>query len=95
MSWSVSTGPVPAPEFRAAITKLTFPETYLPSPETQEQLAAAKQAALSIYQSGALGFAGNFEAGLTGHANPNHEPTTGWAMDGVYVNVHRVVDPRG
>lgn len=53
-----------------------------------EQLAAARNAAVAIMASGAVGGEGkDFVVSLSGHGNPGHEPTRGWANDCVTVNV--------
>ena len=58
--------------------------------EHEAQLAAAKQAALLLIASGALGDGADgrmFLVDLHGHANNGHQPTPGWANDAVSIQL--------
>jgi hypothetical protein len=90
MSWYVTIPSTRAEDFSEVVASLTLPEEK-PSPEALEQLAAAKAAVTSMFQSGAYGpLEGiSYGGGLSGHANPNHEPREGWSNDTGAVNIYR------
>lgn len=54
-----------------------------------DQFGAAKGAAVALITSGAVGGerGQRYNVGLSGHANPDHEPCEGSALDGVVVSV--------
>jgi hypothetical protein len=90
MSWYVTIPPTRAEDFPGILAGLEIPEEQS-SFEAQEQLAAAKAAAQSMFSSGAYGpLTGiSYGGGLSGHANPNHEPREGWSNDTGAVNIYR------
>jgi hypothetical protein len=59
------------------------------SEEHQEQFAVARAAASRLIDSGLVGDPAKFlfNVTLSGHGNPNHEPTPGWANDCIAINV--------
>lgn len=63
-------------------------------PEMEAQLQAACEAFLAIARSGVVG-SGPITGTLSGHANPDHEPRTGWANDMVMVTVHQAQPESG
>ena len=88
MSWNGSVGPVLVSDLAAAMSEMVIygPE----SPESAEQIAVAKHAALEIAQSGAVG-SGSIPVyvNISGHANPAHADVTGMASDVITLNVTR------
>lgn len=92
MSWSVSVPAVPEDEFEEALDNASLPD-YAKTSDTacewQKQLDGAKEAAIALFRSGALGRGGEFRAMLSGHANPSHEARDGYANDFVNVAVYR------
>lgn len=63
------------------------------SPEAMEQVSEARLMARAIVESGAVGVRKDFFISLSGHANPSHEPTSGWANDCIAVNVSQKSPP--
>lgn len=56
-----------------------------------EQIDAVAQAAVSIVNSGVVAGQGKqVYVGLSGHANPNHEPASGYANDEIYISIKQV-----
>ncbi len=96
MSWSAS-GVIPAtartPEEQKVALDALQPSGNEPALlERLEQVTAAKEAALVVLQSGALGFGHPIAVSLGGHANPNHEPTENWSNDSISINVYQMPD---
>ncbi len=60
-------------------------------PETRHQAQAAVNAALQLLASGALG-RGNCLVGLSGHANPGHDPAGNSATDHIFVRIQRLAE---
>lgn len=60
--------------------------------ETRESLEAAKAAALALAASGVVG-RGRVTGSLSGHANPGHVPTEGYANDCVTVSLSALGSP--
>lgn len=84
MSWSVSY------ESRKNFTNdVRSPgSSSIDTTEAEEQLRAARSAAIDLMESGAVGAKdGDYRVYLNGHANPEHRPAPGWANDCVAVNV--------
>jgi hypothetical protein len=55
-----------------------------------QQFDAACTAADIVINSGSIGdSAKDFSISLSGHSNPNHEPTPGWANDCVTINIYQ------
>ena len=86
MSWHVSfevapgelTDPPAARDARSAALRQ--------NPEAGDQFDAALVAALALLSSGAVGGPDRaFYVTLSGHANPDHAPRSGWANDAVTV----------
>ncbi len=94
MSGSVQVTRTAAVGFVAAIKAAELPlyngtTTNYPA-ETVEQFHAVKKAAIGLFESGCVGPTdrGYYTASLSGHSNPGHAKTPGWANDmvGCYVN---------
>jgi hypothetical protein len=93
MNWHAeTTTPLHAGELPDAIDDLDVADA---TPEAEEQLDAAKDAAKAIVAAGALGDSSDDEAvygaELTGHANPGHDGDT---PDQVTVRVRRIPTPQ-
>lgn len=93
MSYSVSANGVAVGEVEAQLTT-TF-ETYQKNIESndvdldaaaKEQFEAVKAAVKTLVDSGTLG-SGKVNITISGHANPGHKPTSGWANDAVTISV--------
>ena len=56
--------------------------------ESKKAMAMAQDTARIILESGTLG-TGAFNVQLSGHANPNNEPSSGWANDGVTISIQQ------
>jgi hypothetical protein len=103
MSWSIAIPPTYGTEIVKVIEALTLPSYASSGPfaapawETamEEQLDAAKRGALAMLRTGSVGAmdTGVFAGTLSGHANPEHQPTEGWANDCVSVYLYQVTDP--
>ena len=95
MSWSLNTGTF---RFEDSLEAIKGAE-YLPQPDApeacEEQVKAAKEAALELIGSRALVGPGKLvQVYASGHANPDHEPRPGWAADFVSVTVSQVIPDR-
>lgn len=89
MSWNIDTiGPVAIPQLEQALTNVTV-HGNTASPEVEDQLVAAKHAALVLAHSGAVGDPASARVTVYfgGHGNPGHAPTPGWANDAIWVNI--------
>lgn len=84
MSYSVYTI-APAATVNDAIDTLAIAVEHLP--EADEQLTAGKASAKAIIASGALGKTDYWQVSISGHANPDHAVTTGYANDCIAVNI--------
>lgn len=64
---------------------------------TKEQVTVAKRVVRSLVKSGAFGDPlGAYDVTISGHANPGHTPTAGWANDSISINLsQRVVVNEG
>ena len=62
------------------------------APEQREQVQAAKEAALALVKSATIVNDGSEDVtiAISGHANPDHRPATGYANDTVTVAVSQV-----
>jgi hypothetical protein len=59
--------------------------------EAKEQFEAAAAAAQALVDSGVVGSADKrLSIVLSGHANPGHEPRSGWASDTVTVTISQL-----
>lgn len=86
MSWTTHIGPTSAGEIEASLKVAPLPDGL--SAEALEQIELAKMLALAIVQDGCVGDEDqHFYVSLSGHANPEHQPTEGWANDCVSVSV--------
>jgi hypothetical protein len=89
MSWSISFKDVKTAEDmateKAEHKALGFPVLK----QVEEQLDAARVVALTLMESGTVGKDKTFRVALSGHANPDHEPASGWANDCITVNVYQ------
>ena len=90
MSWSTHARVATKAQAREHIERDTelAPNYHAPQ-ESLEQLQAAKVAAISLIESGAVG-EGPFSVNLSGHANPAHGDVQGYATDLIYVQVMRI-----
>lgn len=66
----------------------------IPKPYVDDQVLAAKAAAIVLAKSGTVGNTGtagkSVRITIAGHGNEGHEPSKGWANDYVSVNVTQV-----
>lgn len=53
---------------------------------SKESATAAVAAAKAVIASGVVG-AGHVSASISGHANPGHKPTKGWANDCINISI--------
>lgn len=84
MSWSVSTVALPN-QVQDRVNALVAPgEEYGPR---DDQVKIAKQVAVEIVESGAVGGGEAYTISLYGHANDGHQPQAGYANDTVTVSV--------
>ena len=83
MSFSFSVQATPLAELAQAIDDATPVGL---SEATVESVAAAKAAVLGLVDSGVLG-SGEVYVSVSGHANPEHKPTPGWANDFVSLTI--------
>lgn len=62
------------------------------NPDQIEQVKAAKEAILALVKSSAVvnDVSQDVAVSLTGHANPGHKPTTGYANDMITVTLSQV-----
>lgn len=60
-------------------------------PQVQDQVAIARSVAKLVVESGAVGNpeTKDFSISISGHANPEHEKTPGWANDCISVSVYQ------
>lgn len=58
--------------------------------EATAQYKVAYDAAIAIIGTHGVGFAKRFKVSLNGHANPGHEPVSGWSNDSVSVSVYQL-----
>lgn len=95
MSWNIYSIPVPADGrsvAESAKALLSAAErgqggyADLENPAVVAQIEAAGAAVEGLIASGAVG-KGPFTANLSGHANPEHKPLTGWANDTITVSL--------
>lgn len=93
MSWSLSIRPrQDRDELKSAIEHAE-PEHEV-TEEAEQQLAAAKEAAAAIIDSGAVGRGDDHLAvNLAGHSNRDHSPTEGFANESVTVTVSQYQPP--
>ena len=62
------------------------------SVEHMEQFAQATQAVADLIRSGVLGDVNDvFVVNISGHANPGHEPISGWSDDHLSFSISRKV----
>jgi hypothetical protein len=60
-------------------------------PHVAQAAHAAKQAAVALIRSGAYGTPGDhYHVTLSGHANPDHRPQSGWSNDCATIGVVQV-----
>jgi hypothetical protein len=88
--WNLAvTKPLPGPEVVEAIRALEFEGEA--AQYVIEQIEAAKQAAIELFNSGAIGAvddpALHYHVTLSGHANADHVPTPGYDNDTLSVHV--------
>lgn len=87
MSWGTYTLGT-SEEIKGLVEGLMPPQTE-PSVEVEDQIKAARAAAMSLLDSGCVGAGEFFSVSISGHANPDHKPADGWANDSVSVNVRQ------
>lgn len=95
MSWSVDSGKVSAEKVVEAIDALNMSKelaVLIGGDEAFEQIAAAKEAAKVLFQSGSLGNEGLYIVSLSGHANPGHVALYS-SFEHVVVRIQRWVEP--
>lgn len=60
-------------------------------PEHLEQFREALASAFGILLSGVMGGKDkNYQVNISGHGNPNHEPTPGWANDAITISIYQL-----
>jgi hypothetical protein len=83
MSWSVS----------GTVEDLVITLPLGPAYQTEEvadAYNAAYQAIWNVVYSGAVGDpSGKYKVNVSGHANPDHVPTEGWADDFISINIYQ------
>jgi hypothetical protein len=58
------------------------------SQESSQQASVASKAIQAIVKSGALGDpTAKYHISVSGHANPDHEPVSGWSNDSLYISI--------
>lgn len=57
------------------------------TPEVDDQIKAATEAAVAAFRSGAIGKPLKFTVSLSGHANPGHKPQEGWSNDTLTISL--------
>lgn len=94
MSWSLSVPKTGVADFAATAAKACddyraglAENDYQLDPAAVEAMTKAAEVAKAIVDSGIVG-TGTVTASLSGHANPGHQPTSGWANDFVTVSVY-------
>lgn len=88
MSWSLIVEvPVGADVHEAVAAAESSPPQATADAEVKEQIAAAKQAAVLLLTSAAVGREKTFRVTVYGHANPGHEPQDGYVTDQIRVEV--------
>lgn len=87
MSYSVSTGVVTAEELDAKLDALTTDYPGEMGDAMREHIAEAREAVKRIVASGVMGKGRKFSVGITGHANPGHEPLAGWSNDFMQITI--------
>jgi hypothetical protein len=90
-SFSIPAGPIADFDAAAAAAQATYESTLAGSDiglasAAKESVTAAVAAANAIIASGVVG-TGTVSATISGHANPGHAPTSGWANDCVTVYI--------
>lgn len=91
MSWNNHVPAGDREHVLAALEQLGFPEGYTPTPAAEEQLAAAKAAAMMLIDSGSVGDSETHLAvSVSGHANPDHKPLRGWTSEMIHITVTEV-----
>lgn len=90
MSWSatynIDNNEVVVAPLLANITEVT---------QHKEQFDEASKVVEAIIASGAVGSPeGQYRVSLSGHGNPDHEPTSGWANDFVSINIYQEGEPK-
>ncbi len=90
MSWSASAEVTVhdggEPSFRPEHEQL---QTGNGEAESAIALAAAKQAAVALIQTGKFG-KGTFKVNMSGHANDGNKPTAGWSNDFLSITVQQI-----
>lgn len=93
MSFSFTIPATPVADFPAAVDKavagfeqLLAQSEHENKTESLESVQAAIAAAQNILDSGVVG-SGTVSASISGHANPDHQPTAGWANDFVSITI--------
>jgi hypothetical protein len=94
MSWNVSTGQQRPQNVIKAINELEMTgDVATWNQDFEDQLAAAKKAAVAIFKSGCCGDPQgerDFIVSMNGHSNPGHAPRPGFSSDTVTVTVTQV-----
>jgi hypothetical protein len=94
MSWSVGISGVeqgPKGSVKEAALEQLGAMKYDVTPEVDEQVEAAAAAVEAVIASGAVGGLGKrFQVSMSGHANPEHEPASGYGNDCVSVYISQL-----
>lgn len=86
MSWSAYTAALPD-QVKDRVAALTVPGVTEDFPARDDQVTAAKAAAVALIDSGAVGTGEAFTISLSGHANTDHKPQAGYSNDFVSVSI--------
>lgn len=90
VSWSLSIRPRSDRDELKSAVENAEPEHAVP-PESEEQLRAAKKAAVSLIDSGSIGREGDeLSVTMAGHSNTDHAQAPGYGPDSVNVTVAQV-----
>ena len=65
------------------------PQTQHGADESRGAIAAAREAAWALLETGKLGF-GRFCISMNGHSNPGNVPCNGWVNDNVQINIQQM-----
>lgn len=89
MSWSLSISSVQQDDFAShlkAAFERTKPQIEQSNPAGMDQAEAAVGMVCEIVDKGLVG-SGLIYATLSGHGNPGHQPTKGWANDEIRIHL--------
>lgn len=56
----------------------------------QDQYEEALSALWALLRSGVLGHGKQVQVNMSGHGNPDHEPTAGWSNDSLTISLYQI-----